>query len=180
MLTAWIDIANMGHFVVQVIEKFRLQRNPQFPCYGRKVDRGIGGASDGTVNDNSIFKCLSSHDGSCRNITLCQLHDLSSRLSGIGEYITHSSRHNGSSGKRHTQSLRHTLHRAGSSQEGTSPTGRAACKFVISDLLLSDSPFTLLPQRNVSGNQRCGHIRAGAHTASRNKDCRHVQTGRCF
>ena len=56
MLSAGIDVSEMRHLMVDLVEQFRLKNHPEFSGDGRKMNGGIGRTSDRAVNDHCIFK----------------------------------------------------------------------------------------------------------------------------
>ena len=53
MLSTWINIANMGNFVVQIVKEFRFQYDSKLSCYRWEMYGGIRGTADSAVNDNA-------------------------------------------------------------------------------------------------------------------------------
>ena len=176
MFAAGINVSEMGYLMVDLVEQLWFQVHSQFSGDRRKMDRGICGTADRTVNDNGVLKCFSGQNIADRNPFPDQCKDLPPCFSRICKYIPHGRRHQRRSGKGKPQRLRHTLHCAGRTQKRTGSAGRTSGQLIIPDLLSADRIFTLLPQGNIPCHKGSRHIRSRTHAAAGNKDRRQVKT----
>ncbi len=109
-------------------------------------------------------------------ILLRELHDLASCLSGILQEVPHGSRYQCCSRQRQAKSLCYALHGGGCPQERAGSHGGTSGQFIIPHLLRRDGSVSLLTQRNITCQHRCGHVRPRPHRAARHEDRRDVQS----
>ena len=84
-----VDIAQMGHLMVDLVEELDRQVIAQLPGDGGQVDGGVGGAADGAVHNDGVAEGRGGHDLGDRDVLLHQLHDLPTGIPGILEDVPH-------------------------------------------------------------------------------------------
>ena len=80
--TGGIDVAQMGHLMVDLVEELDRQVIAQLPGDGGQVDGGIGGAGDGGVHHDGVFKALHGDDVLGLDALGHQLHHLNAGIIG--------------------------------------------------------------------------------------------------
>ena len=84
-----VDIAQMGHLMVDLVEELDRQVIAQLPGDGGQVDGGVGGAADGAVHNDGVAEGRGGHDLGDRDVLLHQFHDLPTGIPGILEDVPH-------------------------------------------------------------------------------------------
>ena len=60
----------MGCLHADLVKKIQRQVNPRFPGHGRHVEHGVGGAAQGHVHGNGVFKGRQSGDLPGQNLLI--------------------------------------------------------------------------------------------------------------
>ena len=152
MLSAGINISNMGNAGVDFIKNFRIQLQSQLCGNSRQMEQCIGGTADGTVYYDGIAKC-----GRCENLGRAdtffrQFHYFTAGFPCQRKNIPHCRRRQSASRKSQPQRFRHTLHGTGRSHKGTCPLRGTACQLVVTDFIRCNLIFPFLSERYVTSN----------------------------
>ena len=172
------DVAQVGHLMVDLVEELDGQVIAQLPGDGGQMDGGVGGATDGAVDDDGVLERRGGHDLAGGDVLLHQLHDLPAGIAGVLDDVPHGGGSQSRAGQRHAQSLGDALHGGCGAQEGARAHGRAAGQLIIPHFPGRDGVLALLTQGDVAGHQGRGHVGAGPHGAAGHEDGGDVHPGR--
>ena len=84
-----IDVAQVGHLMVDLVEQLDGEVIAQLSCDGGQMDGGVCGAADGAVNDDGVAEGRGGQDLGGGDVLFHQLHNLPSGIPGILEDVPH-------------------------------------------------------------------------------------------
>lgn len=113
-------------------------------CDGRQVQHRIGGAGNGGMDEDGVFKCLFCHDISRADARARQRYRLFARAPRIVCQQRACGRNKRAARKRKPQGLGHHLHRARRAHKAACSAGRAGMGLIKPELLRGDLAALIL------------------------------------
>ena len=132
------DVQQVVRSAVHPVEGVGVDGKAELVRNRRQMHRGIGGAGDGRVDHDGVFKTLHGHDVFGSDALLHQFHQLSARLTGCFGKLRRRRRHQGSARQHQAQGFGHDLHGGGGSHKGTGSAAWTGIVFVVFELLGGD------------------------------------------
>ena len=132
------DIQQIMGAPVHSVKGIRIDLDAKLMGNGRNVHGGIGGAGNGRVDHDGIFKALLRHNILGPDAGFHQFHQLHTGIIGRLLQFRSRGRHQRCAGKHQTQRLCHDLHSGSRSHKGAGTAAGAGMLFIVVQLLLGD------------------------------------------
>ena len=159
---------------VHAVKHIAVQLYAVLVCDGRQVQHRIGGAGNGGMDEDGVFKCLFCHDISRADARARQRYRLFARAPRIVCQQRACGRNKRAARKRKPQGLGHHLHRARRAHKAACSAGRAGMGLIKPELLRGDLAALILGAVCTDLLQR-QQIRPRIHHTAGHKYARRVQ-----
>ena len=144
VMSVGTDMAEVGGAETDLVKLFKRQGDAQFICDGGQVQRGVGGAGNGHVHPDGVFKGPLSENVTGADIALHKLHGAHARPFRQGKALAVIGRNGSVSGQGHAQSLSQTVHGVCGEHAGAGAAAGAAVLGQFLLLFLAHIPVTHL------------------------------------
>ena len=132
------DVQQIVCAAVHPVKGVGIDLKAELVCNGGQMHGGIGGAGDGGVHHDGVFKALHGDDVLGLDALGHQLHHLNAGIIGSLLQLRGGGRHQGGAGQHQAQSLGHDLHGRSGAHKGAGTAAGAGIVLVVVQLLVGD------------------------------------------
>ena len=132
------DVQQIVCAAVHPVKGVGIDLKAELVCNGGQMHGGIGGAGDGGVHHDGVFKALHGDDVLGLDALGHQLHHLNAGIIGSLLQLRGGGGHQGGAGQHQAQSLGHDLHGRSGAHKGAGAAAGAGIVLVVVQLLVGD------------------------------------------